>query len=105
MLRWLLRILTALVLLTAVGVAIGWWLLAGGRAQLDGTRPARLSAPVTITRDALGTVTISARNRRDIGYALGYVQAQERFFEMDLMRRLPAGELSALVGRRRSRSI
>lgn len=99
MLRWLLRILTALVLLTAVGVAIGWWLLAGGRAQLDGTFGLRgLSAPVTITRDARGTPAITARNRRDLAYALGFLHGQERFFQMDLLRRNAAGELSELVG-------
>jgi penicillin G amidase len=77
-----------------------WWLLAGSRARLDGTRPQPgLSASVSIGRDALGTVTLTGKNRIDISYALGYVHAQERFFEMDLMRRMPAGELSALVGK------
>lgn len=91
-------LLTLLVLLLIVFVA-GWWLLAGSRAQLDGIRRiASLSAPVSIRRDALGTVTIEGKNRTDISYALGYVHAQERFFAMDLMRRMPAGELSALVG-------
>jgi len=77
----------------------GWWLLSGSRAQLNGdTRLPGLSAKVSIERDALGTVTIDGRNRDDITYAMGYVHAQERFFEMDLMRRMPAGELSAIVG-------
>jgi len=98
---WRLLRATALSLLAVllIGVIALWWLLAGSRAQLDGTqRLPGLSAPVSISRDALGTVTIDGKNRRDISYALGYVHAQERFFEMDLMRRMPAGELSALVG-------
>lgn len=95
-LRALLLVLLALLLIAFVA---GWYLLAGSRAQLDGVRPiASLSAPVRISRDALGTVTIEGKNRTDISYALGYVHAQERFFAMDLMRRMPAGELSALVG-------
>jgi penicillin amidase len=57
-----------------------------------------LHASVRIDRDALGTTTITGKDRTDISYALGYVHAQERFFEMDLMRRMAAGELSALVG-------
>lgn len=87
-----------LLLLLLAGIG-GWWLLAGSRARLDGERHAGgLGARVSIARDALGTATIDAGNRTDVSYALGYVHAQERFFEMDLMRRLPAGELAALVG-------
>jgi penicillin amidase len=98
--RRLLRVLLlALPALLLAAFATGWYLLAGSRARLDGARPATgLAAAVSITRDALGTVTIDGKNRADISYALGYVHAQERFFAMDLMRRLSAGELSALVG-------
>lgn len=89
----------SLLALLLIAFLMLWWLLAGSRAQLDGTRQLPgLNAPVSIRRDALGTVTIDGKNRTDISYALGYVHAQERFFEMDLMRRMPAGELSALVG-------
>jgi len=99
--RWrvLRALLLALLALLLIALAAGWWLLAGSRAQLDGARRiASLSAPVSISRDALGTVTIEGKNRTDISYALGFVHAQERFFAMDLMRRMSAGELSALVG-------
>jgi penicillin amidase len=99
--RWRLARAVALALAALVLIAFiaGWWLLAGGRARLDGQRTfAGLGASVSIGRDALGTVTIDGSNREDISFALGYVHAQERFFEMDLMRRVPAGELAALVG-------
>ncbi|TPG45637.1 penicillin acylase family protein [Rhodanobacter glycinis] len=99
--RWriLRALLIALLALLLTAFVTGWWLLAGSRARLDGTRQATaLTAPVSIGRDALGTVTIEGKNRTDISYSLGYVHAQERFFAMDLMRRMPAGELSALVG-------
>jgi penicillin amidase len=94
--RSLLVAIVVLLLLAGVG---GWWLLAGSRARLDGDRSfAGLGAKVSIGRDALGTVTIDGIDRDDVSFALGYVHAQERFFEMDLMRRLPAGELAELVG-------
>ncbi|MEO7066555.1 MAG: penicillin acylase family protein [Rhodanobacter sp.] len=94
--RFLLYSLLALLL---VAVIAAWWLLAGSRAQLDGMRTVPgLGANVSLSRDALGTVTLAGKNRTDLSYALGYVHAQEQFFEMDLMRRLSAGELSALVG-------
>ena len=92
-------LLIVLLVLLVLALAVGWWLLAGSRARLDGSRAAAgLTAPVSISRDALGAATIEGRDRTDISYALGYVHAQERYFEMDLMRRMPAGELSALVG-------
>jgi penicillin amidase len=99
--RW--RILRAFLLtlpaLLLAAFLTAWWLLAGSRARLDGERTLPgLSASVSISRDVLGTVTIEGKNRSDISYALGYVHAQERFFEMDLMRRMSAGELSALIG-------
>ncbi|MFC5579681.1 penicillin acylase family protein [Rhodanobacter terrae] len=99
--RWrvLRALLLALLALLLIVFGAGWWLLAGSRAQLDGMRRiASLSAPVSISRDALGTVTLEGKSRTDLSYALGYVHAQERFFAMDLMRRMSAGELSALIG-------
>ncbi|TAM02018.1 MAG: penicillin acylase family protein [Rhodanobacter sp.] len=89
----------ALLVLLLIALAAVWWLLAGSRPRLDGRRMLPgLEASVSISRDALGTVTIEGNHRADISYAMGYVHAQERFFEMDLMRRMSAGELSALVG-------
>ena len=80
-------------------LAVAWWLLDGSRARLDGQHMLPgLVAPVQVSRDANGTVTIEGKSRSDISYALGFVHAQERFFEMDLMRRMPAGELAALAG-------
>lgn len=96
--RWWRWLLVALVPVLAL-LALLAWLLLGSRAQLDGTaRLPGLSAPVAVERDALGVTTITAANRLDAMRALGYVHAQERYFEMDLSRRLAAGELSALVG-------
>ncbi len=67
--------------------------------RLQGTvRVAGLSAPVSIERDALGVPTLTAANRADLAYGLGFVHGQDRFFEMDLSRRLAAGELSELFG-------
>ena len=72
--RSLLVAIVVLLLLAGIG---GWWLLAGSRARLDGDRlfPG-LSAKVSVSRDALGTVTIEGTNRDDVSFALGYVHAQ-----------------------------
>ncbi|MBF6022928.1 penicillin acylase family protein [Lysobacter niastensis] len=91
-------LLVLLVLLLALFVAI-WWLLRGSLPPLDGELAVPgLSAPVTVGRDALGVVTIEAANENDAMRALGYVHAQERYFEMDLLRRTAAGELAELFG-------
>ena len=97
--RWFRSLLATLLILVIGAVAVVWFLLAGSRAKLDGeVHVAGLSDAVAITRDALGTTTLQGKNRDDVTFALGYVHGQERFFAMDLMRRLPAGELSELVG-------
>ncbi len=67
--------------------------------QLDGSRAlAGLAAPVTVERDALGIPTVTASSPLDAYRALGFLHAQERFFQMDLARRAAAGELAALFG-------
>ena len=79
--------------------------LRGSLPLLDGShRVASLSAPATITRDALGIPTVRGRTREDVASATGFLHAQDRFFQMDLSRRRAAGELSALVGRRALRA-
>ncbi|MEI7036362.1 penicillin acylase family protein [Fulvimonas yonginensis] len=97
--RLLLGLSLAVALLLVGAFATGWYLLAGSRARLEGeVTLAGLAAPVRVIRDANGAVTLAARSRADITFALGFVHAQERFFEMDLMRRAAAGELAELVG-------
>jgi penicillin G amidase len=90
----------ALVVVGAVVVAIGARVMVGrslpvleGSLTLGG-----LAAPVTVTRDALGIPTVTAGSRVDLARAMGFLHGQERFFQMDLQRRQPAGELSVLVG-------
>jgi len=98
--RWFRRIALALIVIIVIVLAIGWRLLAGSRPQANGNVTVQgLSAPVTIVRDADGIPTITAQDRRDLAYALGYAHGQERFFQMDLQRRDAAGELAALVGK------
>jgi penicillin amidase len=89
--------LAALLLLSALGVYL---LLRASLPKLDGEQilPG-LSQRTVIERDGNGTVTITAHNAADSARALGFVHAQERYFEMDLLRRSASGELSALFGK------
>jgi penicillin amidase len=94
--RRLLLLLAALLVLAVIG---GWLFLRASLPQLDGKRSAPLlSGTVTVTRDANGVPTISGANRLDLAYATGFVHGQERFFQMDLLRRSAAGELAELFG-------
>ncbi len=103
--RRLLRLLIATLILFVLLVAAGGLY---ARARMRASLPlvngeaalAGLDAPVRIDRDSLGVPTIVGDSREDVARALGFVHAQDRFFQMDLQRRQPAGELSALVGPR-----
>ena len=64
-----------------------------GELQIKG-----LDLPVTVTTDRFGIPTITASTRRDAVLALGYVTAQDRLFQMDLLRRRASGRLSEIVG-------
>ena len=97
--RLIYRTLFAFLILALLLTGAVWLALRGSLPQYGGAVdvPA-LTAPVTVERDALGSVTLRAQNRHDLVWALGYVHAQERFFEMDLMRRSAAGEMAELFG-------
>ena len=91
-------VLLAFVLLAALGA---WLLLRASLAQIDGRHEtAALAAPVTVARDEAGVPLIRGANRLDVAYATGFVHAQERYFQMDLLRRTAGGELAELFGPR-----
>jgi penicillin amidase len=57
-----------------------------------------LASRVRVTRDALGIPTVAGASREDVARATGWLHAQDRFFQMDLLRRRGAGELSGIFG-------
>ena len=94
-----LRLLWALAALVVLAVAAAVQLLRASLPALEGTaRTAGIGAAVRIERDAAGVVTVDGSARADLAFGLGYVHGQDRFFQMDLLRRAAAGELSALLG-------
>jgi len=100
-LRWLGRGLIVLVALLAVVLVGGYFWLRTGLPDYDTTlRLDGLRAPVQVIRDENAVPHIFAGNEADAFFALGYVHAQDRMFQMDLRRRAGAGELAALMGER-----
>ncbi len=80
-------------------VSITYLTVRGSLPALDGTLSIPgLAAQVIVDRDDLGVPTVRGSSRTDVARATGFLHAQDRFFQMDLMRRLAAGELSELVG-------
>jgi penicillin amidase len=93
------RIALAFIALLIAIALVAWALMRASVPRLDGERALKgLAAPVTVQRDARGVATIEAGSEIDAARVLGYVHAQERYFEMDLMRRTAAGELAELFG-------
>jgi penicillin G amidase len=68
--------------------------------EMDGQRitVAGLERPIEIERDGYGVPTIRGERFLDVVFGHGFVQAQDRFFQIDGVRRLAAGELAALAG-------
>ena len=57
-----------------------------------------LTAPVIVTRDRWGVPHITAANQDDLFFAQGFIQAEDRLFQMDLWRRSVQGRLSEVLG-------
>ncbi len=88
-------------LLAALIVGLWWlyWIARSPLPQLDGSVAAPgISAKVRVVRDGQGVPTIEAATLEDLFFAQGYVTAQDRLWQMDIMRRAAAGELSEVLG-------
>ncbi|MGO2074723.1 MAG: penicillin acylase family protein [Pseudoalteromonas sp.] len=95
--KWLVLSLLIIALL-ATGVLYA--VLTLSLPALDGQGSSKaVTNKVLIERDKLGQAVIHASNRNDAAYALGFAHGQDRFFQMDLLRRNAAGELSELFGK------
>ena len=89
-------LLTALIVVGAAGAS---WYLYSKQPQRSGTLTlTQLKAPVSVRYDERGVPHIRAENEADLYRALGYVQAQDRLFQMEMMRRLAQGELAEILG-------
>jgi penicillin amidase len=98
-LRFLLWFAFAILLLAVMSVGYAYYVTRSALPQLDGQlKVDGLSAAVTVTRDNHGVPVIEAANLNDLFFAQGYVTAQDRLWQMDVMRRFGGGELSEILG-------
>jgi penicillin G amidase len=95
-LRLLLWIFAFAVLVFAATI---WWLVYRPLPQLDGrVSVGGLQGEVTVERDKWGVPHIRAGSVQDMAEAQGYVMAQDRLWQMDLLRRVGRGQLSEIFG-------
>ncbi|HJV74027.1 MAG TPA: penicillin acylase family protein, partial [Noviherbaspirillum sp.] len=85
-----------LLLLTAVAAL---WYRSASQPQIEGTIQLKgITAPVDIVRDAEGIPHIYAKTANDAYFALGFVHAQDRLWQLELNRRIPAGTMAEILG-------
>ncbi|MFF4779506.1 penicillin acylase family protein [Microtetraspora fusca] len=97
--RWLLRVVTVVLVLALVLAGVVTWTVRRSFPQVDGEiRLPGLAASVSVLRDRYGVPQIYADTSADLFKAQGYVHAQDRFWEMDFRRKTTAGRLSELFG-------
>ncbi len=104
-LRWLIRIFLGLAALSALAGAVAWHFLA--RSLPDYTATHRLdgvSGPVEIVRDTANVPHIFAESDADVFFALGFAHAQDRLWQMTVLRRTAQGRLSEVFGPRTLRT-
>ena len=81
--------------------AVAWWFIYRPLPQLDGSISLHgLQHEVTVDRDGWGVPYIRAASVEDAAEAQGYVMAQDRLWQLDLLRRVARGQLSEILGAR-----
>lgn len=93
------KFLSILLMFFILSASCLFFLLRGSCPILSGHKNLKgLDQELVIERDQYGIPTIKGYSRLDVARATGFLHAQDRFFQMDLMRRAAAGELSELFG-------
>jgi penicillin amidase len=98
--RAIIRILRWIIIIVIVAIAaLAWWYVYRPLPQLDGSASLPgLQQDVTVERDRWGVPHIRAASVGDLAEAQGYVMAQDRLWQMDLLRRAARGQLSEVLG-------
>jgi len=99
--RWLVRITSGLVLLALAAVVLVYFLASQSLPDYDQTVEVKgLTAPIEIIRDTANVPHILSENDPDVFFGLGYAHAQDRLWQMTVMRRTAQGRLSEVFGKR-----
>ncbi len=100
-LRFVGRAFTALVLLVLVAATVAWIYLERSLPQLDGEAVVKgADAAIEIARDKEGVPHVFAKSERDGWFAVGYLHAQDRLWQMEVQRRVASGRIAEVFGER-----
>ena len=98
--KFLKRFLRILLILVLLIVVLGWLYSKYASPKYDGEITINnLSEEVKVYFDEVGVPHINAQNQKDAYVALGYLHAQDRLWQMELMRRIASGRLSEIFGK------
>jgi len=97
--KWLLASAGVLAVIAITAFIVFTWFMNKSKPIIDGELAVSiLDKDVTVTRDDKGVPHIFAETDADLYRAQGFVQAQDRLFQMDLARRQASGRLSEIIG-------
>mgnify|MGYP003723091995 CR=1 FL=1 len=97
--RWLLRLTIALIVVLVLAVVLAWYFFVRSLPDYDATLTVSgISAPVEIVRSTEDVPNIFGQTDEDVFFALGLAHAQDRLFQMTLLRRAAQGRLSEVYG-------
>ncbi len=99
--RWLIRLATALIFLGVAAIALAYYFASRSLPEYNANREVTfIAAPVEIVRDNANVPHIFGQSDNDVYFALGYAHAQDRLWQMTMLRRTAQGRLSELFGER-----
>ncbi|PIE12737.1 MAG: penicillin acylase family protein [Rhodobacterales bacterium] len=97
--QWLVRIVTAFLVLTVIAVSLVYYLASRSLPTYDKTLKTHgISAPIEIVRDNANVPHVFGASDADVFFGLGYAHAQDRLWQMTILRRTAQGRLSELFG-------
>ena len=97
--RWLLRLTIGLIVLLVIAAVLAWYFAIRSLPDYDATLQVQgISAPVEIVRSTENVPHIFGQTDEDVFFALGLAHAQDRLFQMTLLRRAAQGRLAEVYG-------
>ena len=103
--RWLSRILAVLVLVVVGGASLVYWFASRSLVDYDAAHVVpRLDGEVEIVRDTANVPHVFAETEEQVMFGLGFAHAQDRLWQMTMLRRTAQGRLSELFGARTVRT-
>lgn len=97
--RWLIRIVSGLLALGVIAALLAYYILSRSLVDYDEDfTVAGISAPVEIVRNNDNVPHIFGKSDRDVFFALGFAHAQDRLWQMTMLRRTAQGRLSEIFG-------